>query len=106
MRVLKIMTALIASGMFFYVGVTEASVKREVIKTKAVSVSYKSPASAYKFAHKACQKHWRVDIKNIVTERPSFSVEIVTVNTKPRTVSALCISRKYTNDQVRRVARR
>jgi len=107
MRVFKILTALIASGTFFYVGAfADASTSREITKTKAITIEYKSPQSAYKFAHIACQKYWERDIANIISERPSFSVEIVTVNTSPKTLSALCISKKYINDDVRRVAKR
>jgi len=106
MRVLKFFAAMVASGAFLYFGVAEASSKRELIKTRAVSVAYKSPASAYRTAHRACQKYWTKEIQNLASERPSFSVEIVTVNTEPRRVSALCVSKKYVNDSVTRVAKR
>jgi hypothetical protein len=107
MRVFKIITALVVSGMFLYVGgVAEASLTREIIKTRAVSVTYKTSATAYRYAHEACQKYWQRDIANIISERPSFSVEIVTVNASPKTISALCVSKKYINDDVRRVAKR
>jgi len=107
MRVFKIITAVVASGLIFYAGAnTEASTTRQITKTKAISVAYRSPASVYKYAHKACQKHWQKDIANITSLRPSLSVEIVIVNTSPRTVSALCVSKKYVNDDVTKVAKR
>lgn len=107
MRVFKIVTALIVSGMIFYVGTNaDATTNREIMKTKAVSVAYKSKKSVYKYAHRACQKYWQKDISNVVSEHPTFSVEIVTVNTDTKTLSALCVSKKYINDDVRRVARR
>jgi len=106
MRVLRIFAAIIASGAFFYFGSAEAGSRREVIKTRVVNVAYKSPAAAYRTAHRACQKYWAKEIRNLVSERTSFSLEIVAVTTEPKRLSALCVSKKYVNDKVTRIAKR
>lgn len=108
-RVMKILSAIMSSillSAFLHAALAEASVGREVVKTKAVSVSYRGPSSIYTSAHKACQKYWKRDITRLLKQRATLSVEVVTVNERPKTVSALCVSRKYINDDVRRVAKR
>ena len=107
MRHSKIFPAAVTVAfLFMQVEALSVNTKREVVKTRAVSFSYETAASAYTNAQRACQKYWKSEIKNLISERPSFSVEIVTVNTKPKRVSALCISKRYVNDKVTRVAKR
>ncbi|MGH1467292.1 MAG: hypothetical protein ACRBBP_00215 [Bdellovibrionales bacterium] len=69
--------------------------------TKAVYISYTKPKGIYKRAHKACQKFFK---RGVASERTSYSVEILTVVPKIKKASALCVSKKYLNDDVTRVS--
>jgi len=106
MRIFKFLSSMVVSACFFYFAVAEAGDLREVIKTKAVNIAYSSPISTYSRAYKACQKHWKQEIASIAFDRPSFSVEILTVSKGLKRASVLCVSRKYINDDVKKVARR
>ena len=106
---MKLLNAILSSilfSAFLYVALAEATIEKEIIRTKAVNVAYRTPSSVYASAHKACRKYWKKDIARLLKQRATLSVEVVTVNERPKTVSALCVSKKYINDDVRRVARR
>ncbi len=69
--------------------------------TNAVYISYTKPKGIYKRAQKACQKFFK---RSIASERISYSVEIVTVVPEIKKASALCVARKYLNDDVTKVS--
>lgn len=68
--------------------------------TSAVYISYNKSKGIYKKAHRACRKFFD---KNMITDsegRVSYSVEILTIVPKIKKASALCVARRYKNDDV------
>lgn len=67
---------------------------------RSVYISYSKPGGIYKKAHKACRKFFNKDMAAKLGERVSYAVEIITMNPKIRKASALCVAKRYTNDNV------
>lgn len=84
----------------------EATSNREQTRIKAVTLDFVSEKDAYIKIHKACHKIWSKNYKDMINQRATLSVEVVTLTKNPNKISALCVSKRYQNNQVKKVATR